>query len=254
MKAKADNKGSSTPVIRYIDVHKSFDKKSVHRGINLTVNEGEILTLMGGSGSGKSVLLRTLIGLEKIDRGKIFFHNIDVTQLKEEEFVPIRKKIAYVFQYGALFDSLTVKANLAYPLREHTTLNEEQIGKKVLLTLKKLGLEGSEQMLPADLSGGMQKRVGVARSIIMDPEVILYDEPTSGLDPYNTKQILKIILQLKEQGATSILVTHDMGSLFAVSDHVALLREGKIVAQGTATEIRDNQDPTLQGFIQGETM
>lgn len=251
-----ENKGSHQPepVIRYVRVHKSFGKKVVHNGINLTVNRGEILTLMGGSGSGKSVLLRSLIGLEKIDGGHIHFHDIDVSKLSEEKLVDVRKKIAYVFQYGALFDSFTVKENLAYPLREHTFLPETEIHQKVISTLKKLGLEGTENLLPADLSGGMQKRVGVARSIIMDPEVILYDEPTSGLDPYNTQQILRIILQLKEQGATSILVTHDMTSLFAVTDRVALLRQGKIVAEGTAEEIKNTLDQTVQGFIHGETM
>lgn len=235
------------------DVYKNYGKKIVHSGINLSVYQGEVLTLMGGSGSGKSVLLRSLIGLEKPDRGSILYRNQDITKMDEEQLVPIRKKVAYVFQYGALFDSFTVKDNLAYPLREHTALTEEEIHQKVLATLKKVGLEGSEALFPGDLSGGMQRRVGVARSIIMDPEVILYDEPTTGLDPYNTNQILKIILQLQQQGATSVLVTHDMHAIFTVTDRVAFLKEGQIRALGTADEIKASTDPIVSGFIQGES-
>lgn len=242
------------PLIEVLGVSKRYGSKVVHENINLNVYPGEILTLMGGSGSGKSVLLRSMIGLEKPDRGKILFHGKDITQLDEAKLVDVRKRVAYVFQYGALFDSLTVEENLAYPLREHTSLTDEQIHEKVITTLRKVGLEGSEKLLPSDLSGGMQRRVGVARSIILDPEVILYDEPTTGLDPYNTKQILKIILQLKGQGATSILVTHDMSSIFAVTDRVAFLKKGKIAALGTAQEIKDTKDPELKGFIYGETM
>jgi len=236
------------------NVSKRYGAKIVHDKINLSVHKGEILTLMGGSGSGKSVLLRSLIGLDKPDEGEIFFGGQDITKLNEDGLISVRKRIAYVFQYGALFDSLSVEDNLAYPLREHTKMSEKEILKKVSDTLAKVGLQGSEKLLPSGLSGGMQRRVGVARSIIMDPEVILYDEPTTGLDPYNTKQILKIILQLKSQGATSVLVTHDMSSIFAVTDRVAFLKDGKIAALGTAEEIRDMKDPALHGFIHGETM
>lgn len=244
----------SQKLIQVRNVHKHFGSKKVHDGISLDIFEGEILTLMGGSGSGKSVLLRSLVGLEKPDEGHIFYRGQDIATLNEDQLVDVRKRIAYVFQYGALFDSFTVAENLAYPLREHTKMTEKEIMHKVSETLKKVGLQGSEQLLPSDLSGGMQRRVGVARSIIMDPEVILYDEPTTGLDPYNTKQILKIILQLKQQGATSVLVTHDMHSIFSVTDRVAFLREGKIRALGTASEMKDSKDEVLRGFIQGETM
>ncbi len=251
---KSREVASGETLIKVEEVYKTFDDKVVHNGINLDIKKGEILTLMGGSGSGKSVLLRSLIGLEKPDRGHIYFEGTDIAALNEEQLVSVRKKIAYVFQYGALFDSFTIADNLAYPLREHTKLSEKQIREKVSATLAKLGLQGTEESFPADLSGGMQRRVGVARSIIMDPEVILYDEPTTGLDPYNTKQILKIILQLKSHGATSVLVTHDMFSIFAVTDRVAFLKDGKIEALGTAQEIKDTKDPALHGFIHGETM
>ena len=217
------------------------------------IYKGEVLTLMGGSGSGKSVLLRSLIGLEKPDRGRIFFHGQDVVKLNEQELTDVRKRIAYVFQYGALFDSLSVEENLAYPLREHTKMSNAQIHQKVMEMLNKVGLQGSEKLLPADLSGGMQRRLGVARAVIMEPEVILYDEPTTGLDPYNLKQILKIMIQLKQHGATSILVTHDITSIFAVTDRVAFLKEGKIQAVGSAEEIKNTTDTNLRSFIYGET-
>jgi phospholipid/cholesterol/gamma-HCH transport system ATP-binding protein len=241
-------------LIKIQNIRKSYGQKVVHDGIDLSIYRGEILTLMGGSGSGKSVLLRSLIGLEKPDEGNILFREVDIVQLSEEKLVDVRKKIAYVFQYGALFDSFTIHENLAYPLREHTTLNEKQIHQKVILTLKQLGLEGSENLFPSDLSGGMQRRVGVARAIIMDPEVILYDEPTTGLDPYNTRQILLIIQKLRKNGATSVLVTHDMHSIFTVTDRVAFLKNGKIAALGSREEIQNSKDPALSGFIHGETM
>jgi len=247
-------KENPNALIEVLNVSKTFGGKKVHEDINLDIRKGEILTLMGGSGSGKSVLLRSLIGLEKPDSGKILFDNQDITKLTERKLVDVRKRIAYVFQYGALFDSLTIEENLAYPLREHTKFSEKEIKNKVTTALEKVGLDGTQQLLPSDLSGGMQRRVGVARSIILEPEVILYDEPTTGLDPYNTKQILKIILQLQKQGATSVLVTHDMTSIFAVTDRVAFLRDGKIQALGTASEIENSKDPVLSGFIHGEMM
>lgn len=242
------------PMIQVRNVVKKYGDKVVHDGITLDIRKGEVLTLMGGSGSGKSVLLRSLIGLERPDSGSIEFEGRDISRLSEDDFVDVRKKIAYVFQYGALFDSYTVAENLAYPLREHTKLSEAQIMEKVSATLKKVGLAGSEKLFPSDLSGGMQRRVGVARSIIMEPEVILYDEPTTGLDPYNTKQILKIILQLKKLGCTSVLVTHDMSAIFEVTDRVAFLKDGKIRALGTAAEIRDSKDEVVSSFIHGESM
>jgi phospholipid/cholesterol/gamma-HCH transport system ATP-binding protein len=245
---------SSTPLIEARGLYKKFGSKIVHDGIDLKIYKGEILTLMGGSGSGKSVLLRCLIGLEKPDRGEIFFQGQDITKLDEEALTEARKQIAYVFQYGALFDSLTIYENLAYPLKEHTKLSDGAIDKKVKEALLQVGLDGSQTLFPSDLSGGMQRRVGVARSIIMGPEVILYDEPTTGLDPYNSKQILRIILELQKKGATSVLVTHDMSSIFAVTDRVAFIKKGKIHAIGTADEIQSNPDKEVIGFIRGETM
>lgn len=241
------------PLIEIRGIHKSFGKKVVHRGIDLDIYPGEVLALMGGSGCGKSVLLRMIVGLEKPDRGTITFNGQHIEKLSEESLVPIRKKIAYVFQYGALFDSFSIEENLAYPLTEHTDLGQDAIHEKVIQTLDRLGLKGTENMYPSDLSGGMQRRVGVARSIIMNPEVILYDEPTTGLDPFNTQQILKIMLQLKKQGATSVLVTHDMHAIFSVTDRIAFLKDGEILALGTRDEIQNSSIKEVNNFIHGES-
>ena len=244
---------NKTPLIEMRGIHKKYGSKIVHRGIDLNVYPGEVLALMGGSGCGKSVLLRMIVGLEKPDSGTIQFKSEFIENLSEQNLVPVRKKIAYVFQYGALFDSFSIKENLAYPLREHTKFTETEIYQKVLSTLEQVGLKGTESLYPSDLSGGMQRRVGVARSIIMNPEVILYDEPTTGLDPFNTQQILKIILKLKSTGATSVLVTHDMTAIFSVTDRVAFMKEGEIVALGTRDEIKNSKVKEVSNFIHGET-
>lgn len=244
---------TTKPLIEIRGIHKSFGKKVVHRGIDLDIYPGEVLALMGGSGCGKSVLLRMIVGLEKPDRGTITFNGQHIEKLSEESLVPIRKKIAYVFQYGALFDSFSIEENLAYPLAEHTDLSQADIHDKVIQTLDRLGLKGTENLYPSDLSGGMQRRVGVARSIIMNPEVILYDEPTTGLDPFNTQQILKIMLQLKKQGATSVLVTHDMHAIFSVTDRIAFLKDGEILALGTREEIQNSSIKEVNNFIHGES-
>jgi phospholipid/cholesterol/gamma-HCH transport system ATP-binding protein len=209
---------------------KSFGSKVIHQSIDLEIFRGECIGLFGGSGAGKSVILRSLIGLEKPDSGEIIIESQDITKLSERALIPIRKSVAYVFQGGALFDSMTVFENLAYPLIEHTEFGPKEIRTKVLGLLEEFGLKGCEELLPASLSGGMQKRVGLARAIILEPSVVLYDEPTAGLDPYNTKRIQEMILKLKGRGVTSVLVTHDMPSAFAVCDRIALLLDGSIYA------------------------
>lgn len=231
---------------------KSFGKKVVHHDISFYVRKGECLGLIGGSGAGKSVILRSLIGLEKPDSGNIIIDNVNITHFNEKQLVDIRKKVAYVFQGGALFDSMTVFENLAYPLREHTNLNESQIKKQVSETLNELGLHGTEQIFPSQLSGGMQKRVGLARSIIMKPDIVLFDEPTAGLDPYNTIRIQEIILKLKSQGVTGILVTHDMPTALAVCDKFVMLLHGEVAAFGTLEQIEKSQGNIIQKFMQGE--
>ncbi len=230
---------------------KSFQGHDVHKDINLSINSGECLGIIGGSGVGKSVLLKSLIGLIKPDSGQVLFKDQDITQLNEDELVEVRKKIAYVFQNGALFDSLSVYENLAYPLKEHTTMSEEDIYHKIYKTLDEFGVLNAIEKYPAELSGGMQKRVGLARSIIMDPEVILYDEPTAGLDPYNTKIIQETIIKLKNKNVTSIFVTHDMPSAFAVCDRIAFLNQGVVAAVSDIKEIENNNDNEISAFAKG---
>ena len=225
---------------------KSFDGKAVHKDVNFIVKKGECLALVGGSGVGKSVILRSLIGLEKPDGGKIIIEGQDITPLNERELVSVRKKVAYVFQGGALFDSMSVFDNLAYPLREHTDLKEKDIADKVHEQLEEFGMANAKALFPAQLSGGMQKRVGLARAMLLHPDIILYDEPTAGLDPYNTHRIQEIALRLKAKGVTSVLVTHDMPTAFAVCDRFGLLAEGKIF-------LEDRNADRLKKFIDGES-
>ncbi len=232
---------------------KSFGSKLVHRDVTFEVRRGECLGLLGGSGAGKSVILRTLVGLEKPDGGEVIVEGQEISKLAETELIEIRKKVAYVFQNGALFDSMSVFDNLAYALREHTDLSENVIRERVLKGLEDFGLKGNEKLFPSNLSGGMQKRVGLARSIILQPKVVLYDEPTAGLDPYNTRRICDMILRLKERGATAIFVTHDMPAAFSVCDRIAVLKDGVIHAIGTREEIQ-RQDPWVQRFIEGEEL
>ncbi len=231
---------------------KKFGSKVVHQDVNFTVRKGECLGLLGGSGAGKSVLLRSLIGLEKPDSGEVFFDGIKINGMTEDELVEPRKRMAYAFQGGALFDSMNVFDNLAYPLREHTGLSEKEIKEKITSQLKAFGLEGNGRVYPGNLSGGMQKRAGLARAIILGPEVILYDEPTAGLDPFNTFKIQDMILRLKKTGVTSILVTHDMPVAFKVCDRIAILMEGKIKAIGTMAEIEQQESNLIARFAQGE--
>lgn len=244
------NKGAD--LITVENFHKSFGDKHVHRGISFNVKKGECLGLVGGSGTGKSVLLRTLIGLERPDLGEVFYDNMPLHQFDEEQFNEVRKKVAYAFQGGALFDSMTVYDNMAYPLREHTDLSEKEIEKKIKSLLQDFGLAGNEETYPAQLSGGMQKRVGLARAIILQPDVILYDEPTAGLDPLNTRNIQDLILRLKTTGVTSILVTHDMPVAYAVCDRIAVLMHGRIEALGTFDEINKEHNDLMSRFAKGE--
>ncbi len=232
--------------------YKSFGSKVVHDGVTFTVKKGECLGLLGGSGTGKSVLLRSLIGLEKPDKGEVLVDGQSVTSMTEDQLISVRKGVAYVFQGGALFDSMSVYENLAYPLREHTKLTEDEISKKIKEQLEEFGLQGNEKNFPASLSGGMQKRLGLARAIIIGPKVVLYDEPTAGLDPYNTRRIQDMIMRLKAKGVTSILVTHDMPSAFAVCDRIAMLKHGKIAAIGTRQELDTTAGGIIHEFIQGE--
>lgn len=238
-------------VIEVKNFAKAFEGRFVHKDVNFTLNAGECLGLIGGSGVGKSVILRSLIGLEKPDQGQIFIEGQDITRLSENELVPIRKKVAYVFQNGALFDSMSVFDNLAYPLREHTNLSRSEIAVRIREQLEEFGMGAAIEKYPAELSGGMQKRVGLARAIILGPKIVLYDEPTAGLDPYNTVKIQEMILRLKAKGVSSIFVTHDMPSAFAVCDRFALLMNGVVEAQALKSEVERTREGLIHQFIEG---
>jgi phospholipid/cholesterol/gamma-HCH transport system ATP-binding protein len=239
------------PIIHWRGVHKAFGPKRIFEGLDLSVQKGETITIIGGSGTGKSVLLKCLIGLLYPDRGEVVFEGQDVTTFDETQLREVRKRVAMVFQSAALFDSLTVAENIAYPLREHLTdATEDEIAARVAKNLKMVNLPGIEQMRPSDLSGGMRKRVGLARAIAIEPEVILYDEPTTGLDPISTRIIDELIISMKHQlGCTSIVVTHDMDSAFRVSDRMAMLARKKIVASGTVREMQESTNPDVRAFF-----
>ena len=240
-------------IIEFKDVYKSFNGLLVHNGINLSILEGEIISLLGGSGSGKSVLLKELIGLMKPDKGDIIVLDYNVTQMNEEALIEMREHIGMLFQGAALFDSLTVFENIAYPLREHLKLTEREIQERVAEKLQVVGLSGIEEKMPAELSGGMKKRVGLARAIATEPEIILYDEPTTGLDPMTAQRINDLIIELQRKlGITTIVVTHDLHCVKTVSDRIAMLHEGKIVTVGTWEELATSNIQVVQDFIEGK--
>ncbi len=242
----------AVPFLALRGVEKSFGRNHVLRGIDLRIAKGEIITLLGGSGTGKSVILKHMIGLLRADRGEIRVDGRDVTRLSERDWVELRRRFGYVFQGGALFDSLSVLENVAYPLREHLDFKEAQVRERVAWALESVGLAGIEAMMPAELSGGMRKRVAVARAIALQPDAILYDEPTTGLDPENSRRIGELIVSLRDQmGVTSIVVTHELELCFAISDRVALLKEGRFVACDEAERIRRSDDPVVRSFLAG---
>lgn len=234
------------------NVRKSFGDNHVLRGIDLEIREGETLVVLGGSGTGKSVLLKILIGLTQADEGAVVFDGKDITHLKEREYYAVRKRVSYLFQGGALFDSMNVFNNLAYPLRAHTTLRDPEILPVVQKSLARVELGEIEHLFPTDLSGGMMKRVALARAIITEPEVILYDEPTTGLDPLTTHTINAMVRKMQcELKVTSVVVTHDMASALFVADRLAFLDQGRLVFSGTPREARDSDNPLLRAYLGG---
>jgi phospholipid/cholesterol/gamma-HCH transport system ATP-binding protein len=245
---------SGETLIRFSGVRKSFGAKVIYSGLNLEVKRGETITVMGPSGSGKSVMLKMLIGLIHADAGEILFDGRDLVQMNDEQLTEIRRRIAYLFQGAALFDSLNVAENVAYGLREQfwNTMTNEEIGARVEQSLELVGLPGIQEMRPSDLSGGMKKRVGLARTLALQPEVILYDEPTTGLDPINTGRINHLIVGIQRAlKLTSIVITHDMGTAFSVSDRLAMIGRGRILLVGTKEEFRESQNPAVHNFING---
>ena len=243
------------PFLELRGVEKGFGAHEVLRGLDLRVERGAVLTILGGSGSGKSVLLKHMIGLLRPDRGRVAIEGRDTEAFKESDWISVRKRIGYVFQGAALFDSMTVFENIAYPLREHDHGTEEHVARRVVACLEAVGLPGVEAQLPASLSGGMRKRVGVARAIALQPEAILYDEPTTGLDPANSRRIGQLIRDLQSRlEVTSVVVTHDPVLCRMVSDEVALLERGRLTAQGAASALEQGQLSAIRGFLEGRAL
>lgn len=240
-------------IIEIVDIHKAFDDKQVHRGVTLSIKRGESITVMGGSGTGKSVLLKEITGLIKPDSGRIVVDGDDIIPMNESQLNQVRKKMGMLFQGSALFDSMTVAENISYPLVEHTKLSHPEMMDIVANNLEHVGLPGIEEKMPSELSGGMKKRVGLARALVMRPQILLYDEPTTGLDPPNISRIDELIRQMQAKfGVTGVIITHDVESAFAVSDRVAFLHGGRIIFVGTVEEAKSSDIEVLANFIEGK--
>ena len=238
--------------IRFVNIEKAFGPNKVLRGVNLDVARGETVVVLGGSGSGKSVLLRHAVGLFRPDAGQVFVEGVEISELHEDELLETRKKVGMLFQSGALFDSMTVRENVSFALDEHTDWDGARILARVEEVLRLVELEGVLDLMPSDLSGGMRKRVALARAVALAPAAILYDEPTTGLDPITANTINQLIRSLQKRlGVTSIVVTHDIQSAFAVGDRIAFLHEGRILFHGTTAEAKTAEEPLLRNFLQG---
>jgi phospholipid/cholesterol/gamma-HCH transport system ATP-binding protein len=239
-------------MIELQDIHKSFDDNYVLRGVSLNVKRGESLVVIGGSGSGKSVLLKHIIGLLTPDRGSVIVKSNDIARLSEGELNEVRKKCGMLFQSAALFDSMRVWENVGFGLKQHTSMTEEEIRDLAIKKLNMVGLAGIEDEMPSELSGGMRKRVGLARAIAMEPEILLYDEPTTGLDPIMADAINELIIKMRERlNVTSVAITHDIKSAYKIADTIAMLYNGVIIADGSPDEIRNTSDPVVRQFIEG---
>lgn len=240
------------PIVQLINVSKSFGSLSVLHNVTLDVRRGRTTVVLGPSGTGKSVLLKHIVGLLRPDDGEVYFDGQRIDTLDEHDLVHVRQKVGFLFQMGALFDSMTVEENLAFPLVEHTALDREQRTKLVERGLRLVGLEGLQGKMPAELSGGQRKRVALARAIALEPSLILYDEPTTGLDPIRADVINELIVALSKQlGITSIVVTHDMNSANKIADHMVLLYDGRIVCEGAPEAFRTTDNDLVQNFING---
>jgi phospholipid/cholesterol/gamma-HCH transport system ATP-binding protein len=243
---------SGVPAVELRRLVKGFRGRPVLRGMDLVVHPGETYAIVGGSGTGKSVCIKHMIGLLKADAGEVWVEGQEVTRLSEQEWVVVRRRFGMVFQGAALFDSLSVRENVAWPLREHLDAPEERIRERVRVCLDAVGLPGVEDLLPGELSGGMRKRVGIARAIALEPEIMLYDEPTAGLDPSSARRIGDLIRGLqRELDATSVVVTHDMDLCCQVSDRLGLLHEGRIAIEGSPLELQAADPPLLREFLGG---
>lgn len=240
-------------IIRLVHVRKSFHWTPVLRNLNTEFARGKTTVVLGPSGCGKSVMLKHIVGLLKPDHGEVWYENTRIDTLTEARLGPIRREIGFLFQQGALFDSMSVKQNIEFPLLEHTKLNAADREARVRQVLAMVGLAEVIDKVPADLSGGQRKRVALARAIVLEPKVVLYDEPTTGLDPIRADVINELIIKLQtELHLTSIVVTHDLNSAFKIADHMMMMYEGHLVFQGTPAELREAPDPIVQRFLRGE--
>ena len=240
-------------MIRIVNLHKAFGENRVLQGVNLQIERGETMAVIGQSGSGKSVLIKLLIGILKPDQGEIYIDGLEITRLKEDKLQSVTKKFGMLFQGAALFDSLTVGQNVSFGLERYTNFSEEKKQELVSESLAKVGLRGVEHLMPHELSGGMKKRVGLARAIAYGPEIILYDEPSTGIDPIRADAINELINRMKKElKVTSVVITHDMTSSYKVADRIAMLYEGKIIEIGTVEEIRNSKNEVIQQFIHGQ--
>jgi phospholipid/cholesterol/gamma-HCH transport system ATP-binding protein len=254
MSNKEPNKSTEkeTLPVQVRSLSKFFGRQKVLDGINLDVAQGETLSVLGRSGTGKSVLLKLLIGLHKPDSGSIRVHGHEVTNLPLKSLNEVRKQIGFLFQQAALYDSLTVEENVAFPLRRHSKMSDDERTERVRELLTSVGMDKDGHKMPAEISGGMQKRVGLARALALEPDILLFDEPTAGLDPITAAEIDDLILQLqKERNMTSVVVTHDIHGAQAVSDRLALMRDGQIVIEGTFEYLQKSRDTFVTQFLSG---
>jgi phospholipid/cholesterol/gamma-HCH transport system ATP-binding protein len=254
MPNEAHNKSSEkeAPPVQVRSLGKSFGEQTVLNGINLEVAQGETLSVLGRSGTGKSVLLKLIIGLHKPDSGSIRVHGQEVTGLPLKPLNEVRKRVGFLFQQAALYDSLTVEENVAFPLRRHSKMPDDERNERVRELLTSVGMDQDAHKMPAEISGGMQKRVGLARALVLEPDILLFDEPTAGLDPITAAEIDDLILRLqKERKMTSVVVTHDIHGARAISDRLALMRDGQILIEGTFEDLQKSRDTFVTQFLSG---
>jgi phospholipid/cholesterol/gamma-HCH transport system ATP-binding protein len=252
IKAEKENKQNDLIVVRMEHLNKSFGNNHVLRDINLVMNKGENLVILGKSGTGKSVLIKSIVGLVEIDEGKLYILGQNISQLKDNEQIEIRKKIGFLFQSGALYDSMTVRENLEFPLRRQLhSVPKDEMNSLVKEALLNVGLAETIDLWPSELSGGMRKRLGLARTLILKPEIILYDEPTTGLDPITSKEISHLILEVqKKYNTSSIIITHDIGCTKLIANRIIVLKDGICAAEGSYTDLKNSADAWIRSFFE----
>lgn len=238
--------------IEFRDIYKSFGHNHVLRGVSVTVQSGQVFFVIGQSGAGKSVLVKHLVGLIRPDQGRVLLDGVDVTDFKEKEFFPIRKRCAMVFQNSTLFDSMTLQENVALPIRKHLGVTVEEAGEMALEKLKLVGMQRHADRFPADFGDGMRKKVAIARALTLDPEFVIFDEPTTGIDPISAAMVDKLIRHLSDAlGVTSIVISHDLRSIFGIADRIAMLYKGKLILDGSQQAFKESDNPIVQQFIKG---